>query len=49
MKLRAAQETQAELAQELLDLQERYAEVIAMLTESREEMKQMKDKVASNR
>lgn len=41
--LQAAQETQMELAQELADLQDRYAEIVAMLAETREELKHIKE------
>uniref|UniRef100_A0A914XAT7 Trafficking kinesin-binding protein C-terminal domain-containing protein n=1 Tax=Plectus sambesii TaxID=2011161 RepID=A0A914XAT7_9BILA len=39
MQLHAAQETQMELSAEIVDLQERYAEVVAMLHEAQEELR----------
>ncbi|KFD61537.1 hypothetical protein M514_00928 [Trichuris suis] len=40
--LYAARETQAELSQELIDLQERYAEVLNLLGEARDEIKNLR-------
>lgn len=42
MQLQQAQEIQEELTSEIMELQDRYAEVIAMLLEAQQELKQFR-------
>jgi hypothetical protein len=48
-KLRVVQGLQADLAQELLDLQDRYSEVVAMLADAKQELKEAQEREHESR